>query len=209
LGNHILIKDFLKAWPVEVLRLAYLLQHYTSNTDFSQTVFQTCAKRLLYFYETLLLLDEYAEGTKADKPIAEMAEKFHAAMCDDFNTSKAIADMSAAFKNANELAKKKKTPDTLKEAAALKNGFRELFGVLGLLKESPADFINSLKDKIIGTLGVSRTDIEDLITKRKEARTNKDYALGDKIRNQLLEKGITLKDTATGTDWTVTFSVDA
>ncbi|MGE0173066.1 MAG: cysteine--tRNA ligase [Oligoflexales bacterium] len=208
LGNHILIKEFLKTWPVEVLRLAYLLQHYTSNTDFSQAVFQNCAKRLLYFYETLLLLDEYTGSAKVERPLPEMTEKFHAAMCDDFNTSKAIADMGIYFKAANEVIKKKKTPATAQEAATLSKGFRELFNILGLLKENPVDFINSLKDKIIVTLGITKKDVENFIAQRNEARKNKDYALSDSLRSQLLEKGITLKDTATGTDWTVTFNIE-
>ena len=56
LGNHILIQDFLKKWAPEVLRLAYLNQQYSSNSDFSENVFKSCARKLLYYYESLHLL---------------------------------------------------------------------------------------------------------------------------------------------------------
>ena len=57
LGNHILISDFVSKYPGEVLRLAYLQYHYSSNVDFSEAVFNNCLKKLLYFYETLQDLD--------------------------------------------------------------------------------------------------------------------------------------------------------
>ena len=70
LGNHLFIKDFVKQYPGEVLRLAYLSHHYSSNVDFSEDVFKQCTERLLYFYETLEGLDEFA-AKASEKTLAQ------------------------------------------------------------------------------------------------------------------------------------------
>src|SRR5690606_17958302 len=87
LGNSITIKDFIKAWPAEVLRLGYLQNHYSSHIDFSEEVFKTCRKRLLYYYETLAGLDRASSGFDLDQggprpllPLDEYREAFHKAM---------------------------------------------------------------------------------------------------------------------------------
>lgn len=61
LGNHIALKDFLKKWPAEALRLAYLQHHYGSNIDFHKDTFKKAHQRLFYYYSTLGTLDDLAE----------------------------------------------------------------------------------------------------------------------------------------------------
>lgn len=212
LGNHITIRSFLERWPAEVLRLAYLQQHYTSNTDFSESVFQACAKKLLYYYETLEALDEASKKKNqqnkllSDHSKEDLVETFHNNMTDDFNTVCAIRDLHAAIQKGNAVLKTKKSVEKANTCNMYQETLRELFGVLGLLKEKPKDFIEELKNKVLPFLGITQQEIEELIEKRNNARKNKDFGLGDELRKELIDRGIEIMDTPTGTKWSIRFS---
>ena len=212
LGNHVLISEFVERFPGEVLRLAYLQNHYSSNVDFSEAVFNSCLKKLLYFYETMSELDlmaakaqdkgQYLEGHNPDS----LLEDFHKEMSNDFSSVCALRDLHLAMKKANELKRAKKSPEKAFTAKAYGDAFRQLFGVFGLLKQSPESFIEGLKAKILPSLGLKAEDIQEAMVKRKEARAAKDFALSDKIRDEMLAKGIEFMDTPEGTKWTVKIS---
>lgn len=214
LGNHILISQFLKRFPGEVLRLAYLQNHYTSNVDFSEQVFRTAAQRLLYFYETLRELDSIAEASPGATKLlsghnpSDIIENFHREMTNDFGNVGALREILVGFRKANELRQGKKSPEKSYTAAQYAKVFRELLGVFGLIQESPEAFIQSLKSKIVQDLGLEESRIEALIAERKAARENKDFAKGDEVRKQLSDMGIELMDTAEGTRWTVIWKED-
>ncbi|SME94444.1 cysteine--tRNA ligase [Pseudobacteriovorax antillogorgiicola] len=209
LGNHILIGDFVKRYPGEVLRLAYLQNHYTSNVDFTESVFNNCLKRLLYYYETLEELDllgkkvadkgDYLEGHNPTGLIND----FHKEMSNDFSSVCALRDLHQAIKKARELKNAKKSPAKAFTAKVYADVFRTLFGVFGLLKEQPQEFIEGLKAKILPQLNLSEDEITQAIARRKEARANKDFSLSDQIRDEMLAKGIEFMDTPEGTKWTI------
>jgi cysteinyl-tRNA synthetase len=77
-----------------------------------------------------------------------------------------------------------------------------LGGVLNLLQADPAETLATLRQKP-GELAISPEEIEEMITRRTEARKNKDFATADKIRNDLTEMGILLEDTPQGTVWRI------
>ncbi len=173
LGNHILISKFLERFPGEVLRLAYLQNHYTSNVDFSEQVFRTAAQRLLYFYETMRELDALAETATGPlsllpehKPDA-IIEAYHYEMTNDFGTVGALREILIGFRKANELRQGKKSVQKAHTAAAYARVFRELLGVFGILGENPDVFIQSLKSKIVADLGIAEAKIEGLIGKQR------------------------------------------
>ena len=212
LGNHITIQDFLKRWPAEVLRSAYLMQNYASNTDFSPVVFKNAARRLLYYYETLQGLDQASTATDPSDGVLvaghnpeEMRETFLQHMADDFNAVAALGVLNIYFSKANDLLKAKKSPAKTLTATIYAELFRELLGIVGLLREKPVEFMGQLKLKLIGELGVSEEEIAQAIASRKEARARKDYAASDKVRDDLLARGIVLMDTPEGTVYTINF----
>ncbi len=215
LGNHILISSFLKRFPGEVLRLAYLQNHYTSNVDFSEQVFRTAAQRLLYFYETVRELDAMAEAatgpaqTLPDHKPDAVLEAFHREMSNDFGTVGALREILLGFRKANELRQGKKSPQKAHVAKHYAQIFRDLLGVFGLLHETPAVFIQSLKSKIVTDLGIEESKIEELIAARKTARDAKDFARSDEVRKELTDMGIELMDTPEGTRWTVIWKDEA
>ena len=214
LGNHILISDFTSKYPGEVLRLAYLQNHYSSNVDFSEAVFNTCLKKLLYFYETLQDLDAMAAKAQDKGDFVdghnptELVDMFHKEMSNDFSTVCALRDLHLTIKKANELKKVKKSANKAYTAKIYADVFRQLFSVFGLLKESPEVFIEGLKSKILVNIGLTENDIADAIQRRKDARAQKDFASSDRIRDEMLAKGIEFMDTPEGTKWTVRISED-
>jgi len=207
LGNHITIEKFLSEWPAEVLRLGFLMNHYSSNIDFSQHFFQTCMKRLLYYYEGLVAMSEYSGDLKAE-PDQKLIDEFNAAMADDLNTVSAISAMNLAFKRARELMSGKKSPQKQKDVAAISSAIRQTADVLGLFKTSPETEIHSLKTKILPSLGITESEIKGAITQRQDARAAKDFAKGDAVRDQMAAKGIELRDSPAGTIWSIKFVGD-
>ncbi len=213
LGNHISIQEFVKNWPGEVLRLAYLSSHYTSNVDFSLGVFQSCAKRLLFYYETMGQLNAIA-APQHDSASAlppghspnEIVPNFHKYMSNDFATPLVLRDLLAFMKKARELVQGKITDRERHAAARYCEEFRKVFGVLGILCQEPATFIEELKTKVLPTLGLAAKDIEHAIAERGAARASKDFARADQIRNELFSKGIVLMDGVGETKWTLNFS---
>lgn len=212
LGNHIPIKVFLKSWPAEVLRLAFLRTHYRSNIDFSTAVFAECRRRLLYYYESLLSLDELVASEESIS--AETLENFDPSgilrdfekeMADDFNTCNAVAVLNGAFRKANELLSTKKSPRQIKSAQGYILALRKAGEVLGLLQANPGEFIDTLKDQVLPELGLTRDAIAQMITQRSEARAAKNFAESDRIRSELEQKGILLKDQRQGTAWSIQF----
>ncbi len=208
LGNHIPIKGFLEQWPFEVLRLAYLERHYSSNIDFSKKVFQSTRRRLLYYYETLLSLDKIGIVDQTVVPLREVAtanllERFHRAMCDDFNTSLATTEILAHFKLGNQILKKKNDVVRNVSAGIIAAELRKVGHVLGILTMPPESFIRELKLQVLPELGITEDEIAKAIAARDNARQQKDWPASDSLRNQLLAKGIELRDGPDNTEWTI------
>lgn len=213
LGNHLTIRDFSKKWPGEVLRLAYLQQHYSSNVDFNQSVFQGCAKRLLFYYETMQELDALATKVSGDQgpllpgfePDALVAT-YHQHMSNDFGTTAALRDLLQDMKKAREILNAKKGAAKGHTAKAFATNLRLVFNNLGLLEQDPASFMAELKSKMLPELGITTTEIAAAIERRKAARDQRDFAASDAIRDELLAKGIVVMDTPEGTKWSLHFA---
>ena len=105
-------------------------------------------------------------------------------MYDDFNTADAISAIFELIKLSNTTLN---GTSTAEYAKGLLKVIEPLCDVLGIITERKTEILDS--------------EIEDLIEQRTQARKNKDFALADKIRNDLLEKGIVLEDTREGVKW--------
>ncbi|WP_349677074.1 DALR domain-containing protein, partial [Marinobacter sp. UBA2498] len=119
-------------------------------------------------------------------------ERFAEAMDDDFNTAGAIAVLHAVANEINQHRRDGREDDAKQSAAILVR----LGGVLGLLQQDPEAFFQA------DTGGeLSAEDIEAMIQARADARKAKNFAEADRIRDELLEKGIILDDSREGTTW--------
>ena len=187
LGNFFTIRDVLEKYDAEVVRMFLSSVHYRSYIDYSESSLKEARSKLERFYQAL-------NGVAAAEPATDndYAERFNAAMDDDFNTPQAFAVM---FELVNELNSAKR--DDAAKAAALAGQLKQLGGVLGLLEQDPAAFLQGEAKE--GEL--DNAAIEALIQQRADAKANKDYAESDRIRDELASQGIILKDTREGTSW--------
>jgi cysteinyl-tRNA synthetase len=177
LGNFFTIRDVLKTFDREAVRYFLVRAHYRSPINYSDKTLQDAKQSLDSLYLALRGKKIGAAQVDWNEP---HAQRFKAAMDDDFNTSIAVAEL-------HQLAGKAGAGD-LKAAAQLK----ALGGVLGLLERDPDEYFHS---------GVSEDNIREKIDARLAARKRKDFAEADRIRKELEDAGIVLEDSPKGTTW--------
>ena len=184
LGNIFYIKDYLKKYSGEVLRLALLSGHYRQSLNWTDESIEQAQSMLNRLYRILKKV-EHVESK--DEYISESVIK---CLCDDLNTPEALA---AINKIANKLSKE---TDSSK-ISHLKGELLWSVNMLGILQESPDKWLG------IGQADESTDseEIEILIDKRKSARDSKDFSKADEIRQKLNSMGIEIEDTPNGTIW--------
>jgi cysteinyl-tRNA synthetase len=185
LGNVVLVHDLIKAIPGEVIRLALLGAHYRQPLDWSDDTIKS-AKRML---DRLYGAVRGIEVTEAARSAAEPPEALVAALEDDINTPKALAEFFALSKTLN------KAEDGV-EKQRLAAAMYASGDLMGLLQSDPEEWFAGDVD---GEL--SSDDIDALIEKRNAARAAKDFATADAVRDQLAAAGIKIEDGAGGTSW--------
>ena len=187
LNNFFTIREVLKLFAPEVLRYFIVASHYRSPLNFSDAALQQAKSALERFYHTLKGLPVVtAQGGE------EFVTRFNSAMDDDFNTPEALAVL---YELAREVNRAEKAGETT-VAAGLAGRLRELAAILGLLQDNPEKFLQGF-----GQDGLSDAEIDALIQARADAKKAKDFAQSDKIRADLLAKGIILEDSRQGTTW--------
>jgi cysteinyl-tRNA synthetase len=178
LGNFFTIRDVLERFDGETLRFFMLRTHYRSPFNFSDTNLEDARQSLRRLYTAL---DGVTPSDAALDWSQPQAAAFQAAMNEDFNTPVALAVL---FDLASEL-NRSRSPDT----AAL---LRSLGGVLGVLQQLPRTYLQG---------GLDAGAIEAAIAARQAAKAAKNYAEADRIRKELAQQGVELKDSAQGTTW--------
>ncbi len=200
-GNNILPEEIFtgeneilsKAFSPSVVRFFIMQAHYTSILDLSNDALLASEKGYTRLMDALATLDTLEVGKSSDFKVQSWRQECYNAMNDDFNTPILIAKMFDAVKHIN-LIKEGNESITAADKSTLQttlNGF--IFDVLGLEGKTN---VGSDSDKLSGV-------VELLIQLRKDARDNKDFATSDKIRDQLAEMGIQLKDGKEGTTFSV------
>ena len=170
----------------EVVRYLLVASHYRSPINYSEDNLKEAKSALVRFYRALKGLPE-AAAAGGD----EFAERFAAAMDDDFNTPEACAVLFDMVREVNRL--KDSDPQA---AAALAARLRELAGVVGILQLEADAFLQADASSRIDT-----AEIEALIQARLQARAEKNWAESDRIRDQLAEMGVVLEDARGTTTW--------
>ncbi|MBO0343543.1 cysteine--tRNA ligase [Flagellimonas profundi] len=187
--NNILSKPYTPA----VVRFFMMQAHYTSILDLSDEALQASEKGYNRLMDALDSIDTLKTGDTSDFDVAAWKQKCYDAMNDDFNTPILIAQLFEAVKHIN-LIKEDKEAISAEDKEVLASSLKAfVYDVLGIENQSMTkDDSNTLN-------GV----MELLIDIRNEARANKDFATSDKIRDQLIELGIQIKDGKDGTTFSV------
>lgn len=209
LGNFFTIKDVLKLFHPEAIRMFLLSTHYRSPINYTSKNLEEATGRIEYMYQTVQKLDEaIAEGgPEGPTVLPELAEKREAlmgAMSDDFNTAAALGHLFDVLRSANDvLGKKKKTPGRIDALRALRALVSEVSGIFGLLERVASEVLSEIRQRDIVRMQLDVGEIEALIVQRAEARKQKDFATGDQIRDRLVGMGISVQDSPAGTVWGV------
>jgi cysteinyl-tRNA synthetase len=184
MGNFFTIREVLKKYDAEVVRFFILRAHYRSPLNYSDVHLDDAKKSLDRLYTALKNVPVQEEtGVDWNEP---HAQRFKAAMDDDFNTPEAVAVL---FDLANEANKS----NSLQLAAQL----NALGGVLGLLQRDPVNFLQGGATEC----GLDDATINAKIEARISAKQARNYAEADLIRKELLDAGVVLEDSASGTTW--------
>ena len=191
-GNHKLLE---RGYSPMTVRFFMLMGHYASTLDFSNEALQAAEKgltKLTNAHEALGKLEPTAENSEID--INKLSDKCYAAMNDDFNTPILIATLFEGVKIINSAA-----DGRIELGEQQITDLRELYSkfmeeVLGLMDESTA---------VSSEGGESFTsDLLDLLVElRNDAKSNKDWANADRIRNTLSDMGVTVTDGKNGSTW--------
>jgi len=210
IGNTLLIRDFLKEYHPEVLRLFYLSNHYRSPVDYNEQSIDDVNTALHRLYYTRERAQEAQIGktfeARSYPQAEEIARKFAEAMDDDFNTAAALSYIFELSKEINRMVEKKDESATALIASA-EAVFESLAGTLGLLADNLESLESREKIRHLTRLGLDTLFVEGAINDRVEARKSRNFQKADEIRDMLAEKGIMLLDTPKGTQWRIKSSV--
>ncbi|MBU0655813.1 MAG: cysteine--tRNA ligase [Gammaproteobacteria bacterium] len=189
LGNFFTIREVLQHYRAAEVRFFMLNSHYRSQLNYATDQLDAARASLNRLYTALRGLPEAGAAMHTD-----YERRFSAAMDDDFNTPEAIAVMFELARDINRI----RTTQSDWAAASLGALLKLLGKTLGLLQDDPDEW---LKGAVTRVDGLSDADIEALIQQRLDARTNKNWAESDRIRDELKAKGVILEDSAGKTTW--------
>ena len=194
MGNFFTVREISEEYDLQVLRFFMLNAHYRNPINFSRELMESAKNsldRIITSVDNLKHLianGRQGDMTEEEKGLLdktkEFYNKFDNAMDDDFNTADAI---SAVFELVKYVNSNSSSDNTTAYLTALKEKITTLTDVLGLIVDKKEEMLDS--------------EIDELIARRQQARKDKNFALADQIRDELLSKGIILEDTREGVRW--------
>ena len=195
LGNFFTVRDVAEKYGYPVIRFFILSAQYRSPINFSAEIIEQSKSALERLWNCLENIGFYLEKAPDGPQTAEakaqtdaLREKFVSEMDDDLNTAGGVGAIFELVRQANELIG---AGASRADVEYVGNTLTELCELMGLMPEK-----NSAGDEFIH-------EIEDAIERRAAAKKSKNYAEADKIRAELLEKGVILEDTPKGTKYRI------
>ena len=209
-GNFLMVKDILKTYHPEAVRLFLLSNHYRSPIDFTDQALKEATMRLDKIY-TLAQRVERIKGVSSDlQPLEDNPfwNRFCQAMDDDFNTALGIGFLFDLLRNTNRLSDRiqASSSDDMSLISQIQSNHTALYamgGIIGILTQSPDDYFASKKSDILEEGSVDSQAVDELVAKRTQARQSKNWAAADKIRQQLNEMGVQVEDRTEGAVWRI------
>lgn len=193
-GNYFTTRDIAKDYDYEIIRFGVLSVHYRNPMNFSKDLMEqskSALERLYNCYNNLKHYEQNAKDTELSDTDKELISdlikhknEFVNAMEDDLNTADAIGVLFEIVREINSKINQNVSMSTVKQSL---NVFVELCDILGLLRRRQEESLEK--------------EVEELIAQRQTARQNRDWALSDKIRDQLKSMGIIIEDTPQGIRW--------
>jgi len=178
LGNIILVKDLIEDYHGEIIRLALLSSHYRQGLDWNEKIIHQSKKLLDKLYAILKDLENLnqVDSIQSNKDVI-------GSLMDDLNTPGLIAELNKIVKEFSTIKDDEKP--------AVKSKLIFIGSILGILGDKN---FNHVSDEF-------KNKIDELIQKRTEAKQDKNFDKADKIRQELLDLGVEIKDSSDGTSW--------
>lgn len=201
-GNFFTVKEILAKYPGEVVRFFILQTHYRSPLDFSEERLAEAQTSLARLQNTQAYLKELSAradaGGQSAAPLAARAGElwlaFDEAMDDDFNTALAISQMFALSKDINIYYQQVMSGEAAFDAGNFRQVAKvwaDMADIIGLFEQEEAAADDGLTDRLM----------QLIISIRQDARQAKNWAVADKIRDELKDAGVVLEDTPNGVRW--------
>jgi len=192
LGNFITLRDALKKWDGQAIRMFFAMTHYRSPVDFSESALDSAKNALDNVRRSLTLAQgegaddgDSAEERKMSESATAALKEFQECMDNDFDTPNAIAALIASSK---EFARAKAEGSVSRKAFAIESSrLVNAFAVLGIHALAPTQ-----------SHGMQKDEIEMLMAQRLEARKGKDWKKSDEIRDTLKARGVIVEDSKEG-----------
>ena len=140
----------------------------------------------------------------------KIEERMRQAMEDDFNTALTVGVISEPLKIINDLHHTKagrKRAGRLATLSAISEGLMTTLGILGVGTDDPQTVLAEMRARALARREMTEADVDAAIQDRRQAREDKDWARADAIRDELLERGVQLMDSPTGTTWRPLYEV--
>jgi len=182
LGNFRMVNELLEQYPGEVLRYVILSAHYRSEQQFSADLLDSAWRSLDTLYGFL-------RGQETSDAMLNPEGVGYRALLDDLNSPLAISELYRLAKKMHAASGEAK--------ARVKAELMGLAKLMGLLQQDPEQWFTRAR----GGNDIGAEAIEALIEKRKQAKSDKDYAGADRVRRDLLDMGVVLEDSREGTTW--------
>jgi cysteinyl-tRNA synthetase len=182
LGNFRMVNELLEQYPGEVLRYVILSAHYRSEQQFSADLLDSAWRSLDTLYGFL-------RGQETSDAMLNTQGVGYRALLDDLNSPVAISELYRLAKEMHAASGEAK--------ARVKAELMGLAKLMGLLQQDPEQWFTRAR----GGNDIGAEAIEALIEKRKQAKSDKDYAGADRVRRDLLDMGVVLEDSREGTTW--------
>lgn len=189
-GNHKILEQ---PYSPITIRFFMLQAHYRSTLDFSNEALQAAEKGLKRLFTGIDVLNKLKPADRSTTDISTLINNCYAALDDDFNSPVLISHLFNGLKIIN-LANDGKESFTKEDLESLIKTYHDfVFDILGLKPEDAKGGQDELVDKLMDTI----------LSIRQNARTNKDFAISDMIRDELAKEKITIKDTKDGAEWSL------
>jgi cysteinyl-tRNA synthetase len=207
LGNFLMIKDILKQYHPEVVRLFLLSNHYRSPVDFTDQAMKEAdagLEKIYTFLERIIRKIGTDQVVSSKGETGELWSQFCKAMDDDFNTARAIGHVFESIRRLNRQMDGMAENDSQKEGTrlgAVLADFINVGKVLGIGMEDPSTFFEQKKNKVLKEEAVDGALVEKLIAERNQARKENNWSRADQIRDQLAAMNVLLEDRPEGTVW--------
>jgi cysteinyl-tRNA synthetase len=208
LGNFLMVKDVLKHFHPEAVRLFLLSKQYRNPIDFSDGALLESTTALDRIYALLQRLENHIgpfdkKAEETDEIFDTYWKRFCEAMDDDFNTARALAVIFDAVRQANRHLDEKNGTTATTLLSNLRRAIFEMGKVLGVLNQSADVYLSEKKSTQVEKQDIDPAEVESLLKDRETARKDKDWNKADEIRDRLAAMNVVIEDRPDGTAWKI------